>query len=89
MKRVHILRPPRTISAKKVDPDNPPWRESMLGPPVVRVGRGPQKAPTKVSTTLRVDADVLEYFRSTGRGYQTRMNEVLRRAIPGGKSKGR
>jgi uncharacterized protein (DUF4415 family) len=28
--------------------------------------------------TLRIDADVVRYFKSQGRGYQTRMNEVLR-----------
>ncbi|MCG6883688.1 MAG: BrnA antitoxin family protein [Silicimonas sp.] len=28
--------------------------------------------------SLRVDADVLDYFRAHGRGYQTRMNAVLR-----------
>jgi uncharacterized protein (DUF4415 family) len=52
----------------------------MLGPAVVRRGRGPQTAPTKVSTTIRIDADVLEFFRATGPGYQTRMNEALRAA---------
>ena len=31
-----------------------------------------------VSTTVRFDAEVLEYFRATGKGWQTRMNEVLR-----------
>ena len=41
-------------------------------------GRGKQKAPTKVSTTVRFDADVLEAFRATGRGWQTRMNEALK-----------
>jgi uncharacterized protein (DUF4415 family) len=51
----------------------------MLGPPVVRHGRGQQKAPTKVLTTIRLDADVLAFFRSKGRGYQTRINEELRR----------
>jgi uncharacterized protein (DUF4415 family) len=53
----------------------------MLGPPVARRGRGRQKAPTKVLTTIRLDADVLTYFRSTGRGYQTRINEELRKII--------
>ncbi len=51
----------------------------MLGPPVVRRGRGPQKAPTKVLTTIRLDADVIAFFRAQGRGYQTRINEELRR----------
>jgi uncharacterized protein (DUF4415 family) len=80
MKRAITLKPPKTTSARKVDPDNPPWREEMLGAPVVRRGRGPQQAPTKVSTTIRIDADVLEFFRATGPGYQTRMNEALRAA---------
>lgn len=32
----------------------------------------------KVLLSLRVDKDVLDYFKSTGKGYQTRMNAVLR-----------
>jgi len=43
--------------------------------------RGPQKAPTKVPTTVRLDPDVLEHFKSTGRGWQTRLNDALRKAI--------
>ena len=81
MKRAITLKPPKTRSAKPIDPDNPPWREEMLGPPVLRRGRGPQRSPTKVSTTVRLDSDVLEYFRATGPGYQTRMNEALRQAM--------
>jgi uncharacterized protein (DUF4415 family) len=42
------------------------------------VGRPPAENP-KERISLRVDADVLETFRSTGRGWQTRMNAVLRR----------
>ena len=33
---------------------------------------------TKISTTVRLDADVLRWFRSRGKGYQTRINAVLR-----------
>ncbi|MEW6234895.1 MAG: BrnA antitoxin family protein [Candidatus Omnitrophota bacterium] len=32
----------------------------------------------KPSISLRIDSDVLEWFKSIGRGYQTRMNAVLR-----------
>lgn len=32
----------------------------------------------KSSITVRLDTDVLEWFRSQGKGYQTRMNAVLR-----------
>jgi len=44
-----------------------------------RRGRGPQKAPKKVLTTIRLDADVIAFFRAQGRGYQSRINEELRR----------
>lgn len=42
--------------------------------------RGPQKAPTKVSVTLRLDSDVVERFRASGKGWQSRINEILKRA---------
>ena len=32
----------------------------------------------KKQITMRLDADVVEWFRSQGKGYQTRMNAVLR-----------
>ncbi|MCZ4274015.1 BrnA antitoxin family protein [Maritalea porphyrae] len=35
----------------------------------------------KQSVTLRLDAKVLEHFRATGKGWQTRVNETLRKAI--------
>ena len=40
--------------------------------------RGPQKAPTKELISLRVDRDVVEAYRASGRGWQTRANEALR-----------
>ena len=51
----------------------------MLGQPVMRRGRGPQKAPTKVLTTIRLDADVIAFFRAQGAGYQSRINDELKR----------
>jgi len=41
-------------------------------------GRGKQKSATKVSTTVRFDADVLAAFKAGGRGWQTRMNDALK-----------
>ena len=35
--------------------------------------------PRKEAITIRVDADVLGWFKRQGRGYQTRINQVLRR----------
>ena len=40
--------------------------------------RGLRPIPPKASISLRVDADVLEWFKAQGSGYQTRMNAVLR-----------
>jgi uncharacterized protein (DUF4415 family) len=40
--------------------------------------RGPQKAPTKELVSLRIDRDVVDAFRATGRGWQTRANDALR-----------
>ena len=41
--------------------------------------RGPQKAPTKRPVTIRIDPDVLDTYKATGPGWQSRMNEALRR----------
>lgn len=42
------------------------------------VRRGLEPLPPKTSISLRVDADVIEWFKAQGPGYQTRMNLVLR-----------
>jgi uncharacterized protein (DUF4415 family) len=43
------------------------WSQAVKGLP-----------PRKEHINIRVDADVLSWFRDTGKGYQTRMNNVLR-----------
>ncbi len=42
------------------------------------VRRGLMPIPTKASISLRVDHDVLEWFKAQGPGYQTRINTILR-----------
>jgi uncharacterized protein (DUF4415 family) len=42
------------------------------------VRRGLKPLPAKASISLRVDQDVLEWFKAQGTGYQTRINTVLR-----------
>ena len=37
--------------------------------------------PVKQSTTVRLDADVLQWLRAKGKGYQTRLNAILREAM--------
>jgi uncharacterized protein (DUF4415 family) len=43
---------------------------------IVRIGFKP--VPPKTQITLRLDADVLEWFRERGAGYQTQINALLR-----------
>jgi len=84
MKHAITLKSPKTASARRVDPDNPPWSEEMLGPRILKRGGGPQKAPTKVLTTVRLDADGLAFFKAQGTGYQTRINDELRKVVAKG-----
>lgn len=43
--------------------------------------RNPFWRPVKQQLTVRVDADVVAWLRATGRGYQTRLNAILREAM--------
>ena len=42
------------------------------------VRRGLKPSAAKVLLTIRIDRDVLEWYRKKGRGYQTRINKLLR-----------
>ena len=49
---------------------------------VVRRGkRGPQKAPTKKLVSLRLSPEVIDHFKATGRGWQTRIDGALLESI--------
>ncbi len=43
--------------------------------------RNPFYKPTKQSTTVRVDSDVLLWLKGQGKGYQTKINAILRDAM--------
>ena len=47
----------------------------------IRKGRGPNKSPTKKLVSLRLSPEVIEHFRSTGAGWQSRIDETLRKAV--------
>ena len=54
----------------------------------LRRGRGrPRKQDRKINQTLRLDADVLAAYRKAGKGWQRRINEVLREHMPTRKSR--
>jgi uncharacterized protein (DUF4415 family) len=57
--------------------DIPPLTESFWKNAV----RNPFYRPVKQQLTVRLDADVVAWLRRRGRGYQTRLNQVLRKAM--------
>ena len=85
-------------AASMPDDENPEWTlervrrarpaleviAEMLGPEVaesLRRGR-PAKVDKKVNQTLRLDPDVLAAYRQSGKGWQARINDVLRQNMP-------
>lgn len=46
--------------------------------------RGLQRADKKISTTIRLSPEVVAHFRATGKGWQARIDEALRRLIAAG-----
>lgn len=70
-----------------VDPDDAPeltdeWFDKAdfkIGRKVIRRGRPPGSAKAHIS--LRVDTEVIDAFRAGGAGWQSRMNEALRKAV--------
>lgn len=47
----------------------------------MRGDRGLQKSPVKERVGLRLDASIVEHFRSTGSGWQGRVNEILKQHV--------
>ncbi|MEE8056691.1 MAG: BrnA antitoxin family protein [Pseudomonadales bacterium] len=47
--------------------------------------RGPQKTPTKVPISIRISPEVAEYFRAAGKGWQGRIDRVLKEYVAGHK----
>jgi uncharacterized protein (DUF4415 family) len=55
------------------DPDNPLWTpEELANARLVLPGEGP-----KVPVSIRLDPEILDYFKADGAGYQSRINAVL------------
>jgi len=84
------------IAPDWVDPDDSPeWTDEMFdraaihdGDKLIRPATGtltkrgrPKLANPKKQVTLRLDSDVLEGLRETGPGWQSRVNDILRKAV--------
>jgi uncharacterized protein (DUF4415 family) len=76
------------------DEENPEWTardfararspREALSPEVLsafKKTRGPQRAPKKVAVSIRLSADVVDHFRATGRGWQGRIDAMLKKAM--------
>ena len=83
---------PRKADEPVIDTENPEWSDEDFArarplqdvlPDLVhhfRKVRGGQKAPRKVPISLRLSPDVVERFKADGPGWQSRMDEALRKA---------
>ena len=67
---------PKTISLQAVAEEPKPKRRYILLRNV-----GVLYRPIKKPVTLRLDADVISWFKESGRGYQTRINRALRKMM--------
>jgi uncharacterized protein (DUF4415 family) len=59
-----------------IDDESPEWTPEMLARAVLT--KGLKIIPRKKLVSLRIDEDVLTWFRGRGRGYQSQMNALLR-----------
>jgi len=77
-----IARAPERVEVPECsyDPNDPEAvKRFWEGASVRRPGqRGPGKKAKKVLLSLRYSPEVVEYFKSTGEGWQTRMDEALK-----------
>jgi uncharacterized protein (DUF4415 family) len=70
---------PFDAATEPYDPNNAEAVEAYWAKATVKRGRGRPAAEVKRPTlNMRVDAEVLEAFKATGPGWQTRINEVLK-----------
>ncbi|AWK14571.1 BrnA antitoxin family protein [Candidatus Fukatsuia symbiotica] len=68
----------KTMPDESIDYSDSPRLDDVFWKNAVQ---NPLYKPTKTSTTVRVDSDVIAWLRSEGKGYQTRINTILREAM--------
>ena len=73
----------KIVAAAKADPDAKPMTKVQLDALVpIRAVRGrPKSDNKKLLLSVRYSVEVVEYFRSTGEGWQARMDSVLRQYV--------
>ena len=73
----------KIIAAAKADPDAKPMTKAQLDAlvPIHAVRGRPKSENKKRLLSVRYSVEVVEYFRSTGEGWQARMDGVLRQYV--------
>ncbi|MDP2817669.1 MAG: BrnA antitoxin family protein [Polaromonas sp.] len=73
----------KIVAAARADPDAKPMTKRQLDALVpIRTVRGrPKSENKKLLLSVRYSVEVVEYFRSTGDGWQARMDSVLRQYV--------
>ena len=61
------------------DPDNPPLDEETVRR--MRPAASPQELPEQDLITLRLNHEVVAFFRSCGKGWQNKLNDILHRYV--------
>ena len=71
------------VAAARADPDAQPLTDEQLRAMVpMRAVRGrPKSSSKKKLLSMRYSPEVVEYFKSTGEGWQARMDQVLREYV--------
>ncbi|MEO8298888.1 MAG: BrnA antitoxin family protein [Burkholderiales bacterium] len=81
--------PAADAASEPYDPNDAAAAAAYWAGAIIKRGRGRPAVPVKRPTlNMRVDADVLEAFKATGPGWQTRINALLRDAVVHGRVKG-
>jgi uncharacterized protein (DUF4415 family) len=78
--RLTRTQPDQATKPSPALPPAPPLPSTPAVEKIVRdiVRQGLPSAPRKAAISLRLDAEVLDWFKAQGSGYQTRINAVLR-----------
>ena len=76
----HVITPEEYEEIPELDAEWFATADLYEGGKLIRRGR-PKAAVRKVAATIRYDSAVLEAFRASGKGWQTRMNDVLREYV--------
>lgn len=63
------------------DEDDRPLSKQEMRKEIKKTGGRPKLANPKQSTTIRLNAEILDFFKSHGKGWQTQINDILQKYV--------